>query len=181
MAETDRQTKKVECAWLLLLSNASGLPASSYRSNSSAPTLRLQLTASTPRPPTSPPPPASLAHQLADNVLTRAVAGWHERRSCCQLTAAASQHASSSMCLLSLRRLSRLLVAASNQGSQPPSLGRVLPGCPKPRPPSSSRHHTSPTPRATPTVASTPTSLTLVRRRPAVRRKPLNKNTTIYF
>ena len=107
-------------------------------------------------------------------VLTRAVAGWRERRTCCQLTAAASQRASRSMCLLSLRRLSRLLVAASNQGSQPPSLGRVLPGCPKPRPPSSSRHHTSPTPRATPTVASTHTSLTLVRRRPAVRRKPLN-------
>ena len=70
-------------------------------------------------------------------VLTRAVAGWRERRTCCQLTAAASQRASRSMCLLSLRRLSRLLVAASNQGSQPPSLGRVLPGCPKPRPPSS--------------------------------------------
>ena len=32
-------------------------------------TLRLRLAASTPQPPTSPPPPASLAHQLADNVL----------------------------------------------------------------------------------------------------------------
>ena len=41
------------------------------------------------------------------------------------------------MCLLSLRRLSRLLAAACSHGSQPLSEGQVLPGCPKPRPPSS--------------------------------------------
>ena len=54
----------------------------------------------------------SVRAERLPRVTTRAVASWHERRSCCQLTAAASHHPSSSMCLVSLRRLSRLLAAA---------------------------------------------------------------------
>ena len=130
------------------------------------------------------------------------MAGWHERRSCCQLTAAASQHASLHVPPLSPRRLSRLLAAACSQGSQPPSLGRVLPGAPNPGPrllrgrlhgnmeglvsvgplptqkpantASDTYRHRHP---HTPTYArdcSCPSSLTHVRRRPAGRRKPLN-------
>ena len=65
------------------------------------------------------------------------MARWRERRSCCRPTAAPLHPPSNSRRLFSLRRLSRLLAAPCSQGSQPPSLGRVLPGCPKPRPPSS--------------------------------------------